>query len=158
MTLNEIRCNGFWIINENAVVRSHIYHCVSCRKLRDKLGKQKMANLPEERSSDAAPFTYVGMDMFGLFVTKEGRKELKCYGAIFRCLASRAIHLEVVNSMNTDSFIMCLRRFIGRCGNVRMLRSDNGSNFIGGEKELSKGFLEIDQNKIRRFLQNLGSD
>ena len=79
MTLNEIRCNGFWIINENAVVRSHIYHCVTCRKLRDKLGKQKMANLPEERSSDAAPFTYVGMDMFGPFVTKEGRKELKCY-------------------------------------------------------------------------------
>ena len=59
-----------------------------------------MADLPEERSSDAAPFTYVGMDMFGPFVTKEGRKELKCYGATFTCLASRAIHLEVVNSMD----------------------------------------------------------
>ena len=39
-----------------------------------------------------------------------------------------------------------------------MLRSDNGSNFIVAGNELSKGFLEIDRNKIRRFLQNLGSD
>ena len=53
---------------------------------------------------------------------------------------------------------MCLRRFIGRRGNVRMMRSDNGSNFIGAEKDFIKGFLEMDQNKIRRFLQNLGSD
>ena len=96
-----------------------------------------MADLPEERSSDAAPFTYVGMDMFGPFVTKEDRKELKCYGAIFTCHASRAIHLEVVNSMNTNSFITCLR-FIGRCGKARMLRSDNGSNFIGAEKEFRR--------------------
>ena len=53
---------------------------------------------------------------------------------------------------------MCLRRFIGRRGTVKMLRRNNGSNFIGVEKELSKVFLEIDQNKIRRFLQNFGSD
>ena len=93
-----------------------------------------------------------------LHVTKEGGKELKRFFAIFTCLASRAIDLEVVNSIDTESFIMCLRRFIGRRRNVRILRSDNGSNFIGAEKELSKDFLEMDQNKIRRFLHNLGSD
>ena len=70
MTLNEIRCNGFWIINGNAAVRSHIYHCVTSRKFRGKPGKQKISDLPEERSIDAASFTYVFMDMFGLFVTK----------------------------------------------------------------------------------------
>ena len=117
-----------------------------------------MADLPAERSSEVAPFTYVGIDMFVPFVTQAGRKELKRYGAIFTCLASWAMHLQVVNSMETDSFIMCLRRFIGRRGTVKMLRRNNGSNFIGVEKELSKVFLEIDQNKIRRFLQNFGSD
>ena len=50
--------------------------------------------------------------------------------------ASQGIHLEVVNSIYTDSFIMCLRRFIRCRGNVKMLRCDNGSNFIGAEKEL----------------------
>ena len=74
MTLNEIWCNGFWIINGNVAVRSHIYHCVTSRKLRGKLREQNMADLPEVRSTDAAPFTYVGMDMFGPFVTKESRK------------------------------------------------------------------------------------
>ena len=63
MTLNEIRCNGFWVINGSAAVRSHIYRCVISRKLRCKLGDQKMAHLPEERLSDSAPFTYVGMDI-----------------------------------------------------------------------------------------------
>ena len=48
MTLNEIRCNGFWIINGNAAVMSHIHHCVTCSKLRGKLGEQKMTDLPEE--------------------------------------------------------------------------------------------------------------
>ena len=78
MTLNKIRSNAFWIINGNvAVVRGggHIYHCVTCRKLRGKLGEQKMTDLPEEISSDASPFTYVGM-------------------------ASWSIHIEVVNSMD----------------------------------------------------------
>ena len=117
---------------------------MTCRKLRGKHGEQKIADLPEERSSDEAPFTYVGMDTFGPFVTKEGRKELKSYGAIFTCLASRAIHLEVVNSIDTDFFIMCLKRFIGCRGNMSMLWCDNGRNFIGAKKELSKGFLEMD--------------
>ena len=157
MILNEIRCNGFWIINENVALRSHIYHCVTCRKLRGKLGEQMMANLPEERSINVVPFTYLAMNMFGPFVTKEGRKELKHCGAIFTYLASQAIQLKVVNTIYTDSFIMCLRRFIGRRGNVRMMGCDNGSNFIGAEKELSKGFLEINQNKIRKFFQNFGS-
>ena len=75
--------------------------------------------------------------MFGPFVTKEARKELKHYGAIFTCLASQAIHLEAVNSMDTDSFMMCLR-FIGYHGNVRMLRCDNGSNFFGARKSSVK--------------------
>ena len=61
MTLNEIRCNGFCISNGNAAMRNHFYHCVTCRKLRAKLGKQKMADLPEERSSDAAPLTCICM-------------------------------------------------------------------------------------------------
>ena len=71
MTLNEIRYNGFWIINGNAAVRSHIYHCGTCRKLRGKPGEQKMVDLPGERLSDAVPFTYIAMDIFGSFVIKK---------------------------------------------------------------------------------------
>ena len=52
------------------------------------------------------------MDLFGSFLVKDGRKEVKRYGALYACLSSRAIHIEVVHSMSTVSFIMSLRRFV----------------------------------------------
>ena len=70
--------------------------------------------------------------MFGPFTIKRHRTELKRYNIIFTWLASRAVHLEVANTIDTDSFIQALRRFIARRGNMRMLRPDNGTNFVGG--------------------------
>ena len=89
------------------------------------------------------------MDMLGYFVAKEGRKKLKRY---------QVINFEVVNSMDAEFLILCLRRFIGCRGNVRMLRSDNGNNFIrpdreterDREREFSKGFLEMDKEKNKK--------
>ena len=96
-----------------------------------------MSDLPVERVSPTAPFHYTGMDVFGPFYIKEGRKTLKRYGLIFTCLASRAVHLETLNSMEADSFISALRRFINRRGEVRELRSDQGTNFVGAKNELA---------------------
>ena len=61
------------------------------------------------------------------------------------------MHLEVVNSMDTDEFIMCLRRFINLRGDVKELRCDNGSNFVGSEREL-KSLREWNQGQIEREL------
>lgn len=43
---------------------------------------------------------------------------------------------ELVASLNTDSYINVLRRFIARTAQVKRMRSDNGSNFVGAEREL----------------------
>ena len=85
-------------------------------------------------------------------------KELKRYGASFICLSSRAIHIETVASLNTDSFILRLRRFIGRRGNIRLLRSDNGNNFVGTSSEFKKAFTEMDQQKINYFMRDNGGE
>ena len=107
-TIQEVRKTGYWIINCNALVRHIIYHCIRCRVMRGKLGEQIMGNLPKDRITEAPPFTYCGVDIFGPFLIKERRSELKRYGALFTCLASRAVHIEVVSTMETDSFIMAL--------------------------------------------------
>jgi hypothetical protein len=117
-----------------------------------------MADLPSDRVNPAPPFTYTSMDAFGPFYIKEGRKELKRWGIIFTCLASRAVHLETLNSMNTDSFLNALRRFISRCGKVRELRSDQGTNFIGGRNELAATLKELDEKAIQGFLSSKHCD
>lgn len=105
ITQSEIRASSYWIIGGQSVVTYHISSCVKCCKLRSTTLEQKMADLPTDRVQPAPPFTYAGVDCFGPFVIKEKRKEIKQYGVLFTCMASRAIHIEVVNNMDADSFI-----------------------------------------------------
>ena len=77
--------------------------------------------------------------------------------SLYTCLSSRAIHIEVVHSLSTDSFILSLRRFIGRRGIARMIRSDSGANFVAASAELMPAFQEMDPKKIGDFLEeNVG--
>ena len=147
--MNYIRSSGFWNISCNAAMRYYISKCVTCRHLRGNFQLQKMTSLPSDRLCEEPSFTYCGVDLFGPFVIKQGCKELRRYGALFTCLSSRVIHIETVASINTDSFILCLRRFIGRRGNIRFLRSDNSINFVGAFSEFKKSFTEVDQQKIK---------
>jgi hypothetical protein len=59
-------------------------------------------------------------------------------------MASRAVHIEVAASLETDSFINALRRFLSRRGPIRQLRSDQGTNFVGAKKELKDALRELD--------------
>ena len=156
--MNQIRSSGFWIIICNATVKSFISRCVACRRLRGNFQLQKMASLPKDRMCEEPPFTYCSVDLFGPFIVKEGRKELKRYGTLFTCLSSRAIHIEVANSLSTDCFLMCLRKFIGQRGNVRLIRSDNGINFVGASAELTKAFTEMNHQKVNQFMQDNGGE
>ena len=105
-----------------------------------------MANLLSDRLENSPSFTKCRVDLFGPFIVKEGRGELKRYGTLFTCLVSRAIHIESVNSLETDAFLLALRRFVARRDNIRLLCCDNGSNFIGAEAELRKAWNEMDGN------------
>ena len=119
--MSELRSRGYWVINGNSAVRKLISKCVICKTLCNTC-QQKMSDLPVERLTVTPPFSYIGLDLFGPFTVKNGRKELKRYVVIFTCLSCRAIHLEVVNSMDTDCFIQSLRRCIARRDNVRLIK------------------------------------
>lgn len=147
----------YWLPCANSLSRKVISDCVTCKHLRAKVGEQKMADLPKDRiTPDMPPFTQVGVDYFGPITVKRGRSTVKRYGVIFTCLASRAVHLEVAHSLDTDSCINAFRRFICRRGQVSELRSDNGTNFIATEKELKEALKTWNQDKIEQALQQKG--
>ena len=79
-------------------------------------------------------------------------------GAICTFFASRAVHTEVTNALDTDSFMQTLRRFIARRGPVRLIRSDNVTNFVGAANELRKALDEMNHEQVKHYLQKNGSD
>ena len=94
--------------------------------------------------------------MFGPFLVKDGRKQRKYYGAIFAYMSSRAVHIETANSMSIDSFK--LASTLSQIGNVRMIHTDNGTNFLGTSIELRKAFTVMNYTKINNFLMELGGE
>ena len=157
-TLNKSGSSGYWIVKANSVVRSFIARCVRCQYLRGVVGEQKVADLPADKTSAEPPLKYVGLDVFGPLTVKNYRKEMKRYGIIFTSLSSRAVHLEVVQNMETDSFIQALRKFIARRGNIKLIRCDNGTNFASAKSELQRSLSEMDEDKISHSQQNCGTD
>ena len=155
-TINKLRSQRYWIIDCTSPLKSMISKCVDCRWFRGNVCLQEMDDLPSDRLIHDPPFTYCGIDMFGPFLVKDGRKQRKYYSAMFTCMSSRAVHIETTNSVSTDSFILALRRLISSRWNVRMNHTDNGTNFAGANIKLSKAFNEINHTKISNFLMKLG--
>ena len=149
----------FWFFNHKLQFIGPIsdWEIIRCKQLRGQLQQQKIADLPQDRMCVEPPFTYCGVDLFWSFVVKDGWKEVKKYGAVYTCLSSRAIHIEVVHSLSTDSFILSLRRFIGQRGIVRMIGLDNGKNFISASAELC-AFQKMNHKKVGAFLEENGGD
>jgi hypothetical protein len=100
-----------------------------------------MADLPSERLTPAPPFTSVGLDVFGPWEvvtsrTRGGVAKNKHWAVIFACLTVRAVHIEIIEAMDTSSFLNALRRFLALRGPVSQFRSDCGTNFVGAQTEL----------------------
>ena len=151
-TLSLIR-ERYWIVNGRATVKNIIGKCYSCRKRQSPVSQQKMADLPHDRVTPSKPpFTYTGVDCFGPFEVKRGRSTVKRYGVLFTCLTVRAIHIEVASSLDTESFINAFRRFVSRRGQPEEIRSDNGGNFVKGEKELRQAVNSWNQAQIHEAL------
>lgn len=130
----------FWIIRMKDTIRRIVSSCVTCRKLKAETMTQIMANLPSFRVNPSPPFQHCGIDYCGPFLIKpispRSKITLKAYIAVFICCATRAIHLEVVSAASTAAFMAALRRFIGRRGKPTNMYSDNGTNFVGANKEI----------------------
>ena len=104
-TLSKMRSSGYWIVGARALITSLIHKCVTCRHNRANPVIPQMSSLPQERSTQSPPFSYCGVDCFGPFLVKDKRTELKRYGLMVTCLASRAVHIELLDDMSTSAFV-----------------------------------------------------
>ena len=134
--LNAMR-KKYWILKGRSTVKKALKACMNCRFWRATYGRQQMAPLPEHRVVPSSPFTYCGTDLMGPLYVKIGRSSHKRYVCIFNCLSTRAVHLEIVQSLETDAFIQAFRRFCNRrVSKPKVLYSDNAGNFVMANKEI----------------------
>ncbi|XP_053973204.1 uncharacterized protein LOC128873578 [Hylaeus volcanicus] len=143
----------FWLLNGKNQVQKVIRRCLRCFRFRPIASQPKMAALPKSRVEEVAVFTNVGIDFCGPFFIKEKKKRnkvrLKAYGCIFVCMPVKAIHIEVVSDLSTDSFLGALRRFVGRRGVPTNIYSDNGTNFVEANNQLHEAYALLQSGEFK---------
>jgi len=97
----------FWIPDARNVLRRIIHKCSTCFRCKATTAMQLMGQLPEVQVNLSKPFTNPGVDYAGPFCVKQGGKRsktiVKCYVALFICLSTKAIHLELVSELSTEA-------------------------------------------------------
>ena len=145
-----------WILGIRNALRSIKNKCVTRRKGRAQMIAPVMAYLPEDRSDASTAFTNVGSDYFGPLIAKIGRRNEKRWCYLFTCLTRRAVHIEVVPKLDTDSCLNAIMRFTARRGKPSTIISDNGTNFVGVERELSESVAAWNKEGIEEHLIQRG--
>ncbi|XP_055634159.1 uncharacterized protein LOC129774446 [Toxorhynchites rutilus septentrionalis] len=149
--INELR-QRFHVSNLRTVVRGAVKECLHCRVSKAVPSVPRMSPLPAARlGAFFRPFTFVGLDYFGPMTVRVGRSNVKRWVALFTCLSIRAVHLEVVHSLSTESCKMAVRRFVARRGSPSEIYSDNATNFLGASNELRNEIRSINGNIAETF-------
>jgi hypothetical protein len=153
-TLSKLR-ETYWIPSGRALVKKCINKCSTCKIWRCKSFElPNMPQLPKTRVTKSKPFEKVGVDYGGPFKIKEATE--KSWIILFSCFTTRLCHIELVQTMTAEDFLLAFRNFVGRCGKPDYVLSDNAKQF----KTTAKALEEIWQKAVRDpqsidyFLQN----
>lgn len=135
----------FWMTGVRKAIKRVTLKCVPCFRQRKEVATQLMGDLPIERVTSGFPFETVGVDYCGPITVKErtgkSRKTFKAYIAVFICMKTKAVHLDLVTDLTTDAFVACLTRLISLRGSVRVIFSDNATTFHGSDNEAKEIFV-----------------
>ena len=149
----------YWLISAREEIRDWERECMECRRRKAKQSTQIMAPLPDIRlTMPLRAFAHTSVDFGGPFITIQGRgkRREKRYLCLFTCLASRAIHLEMAFGLDTNSFMNAFYRMVSRRGLPLKVLSDNGTNFVGANRELTELLSQLDTDKIAQSTANKG--
>ena len=155
-TLAYIR-QKFYFFRMSDRIKYYIRNCVSCFKFQKQLKNELMGSLPPARVNTSRPFLHTGVDYAGPLSVKVWRGKIKTYYkawvAIYICLCTKAIHIELITDLSSEGFLASFKRMTSRRGRVIKLYSDQGSNFVGASKELNRDF-QIAQRSWQEELQS----
>lgn len=146
----------YWVIDSKSAIKRELRKCIVCAKNAPKTMNQFMGNLPKCRVNRPFKlFMNASIDYAGPFIIKSSSlrnsKTEKAYVSVFVCMATKAIHLELVSNLTADNFIAALRRFVSRRGKISTIFSDNGTNFVKSNKilhSLNEAELEQYQSQV----------
>ena len=137
-TLTALR-QTYWIPAARHYIKSILRHCVICNRV---LGKPYSSPdpppLPYLWTQDVHPFTFTGVDFTGALYVRHGEQEVKVYLCLFTCATTRAVHLEIVQDLTAETFLLAFRKFAGRRSLPKIMISDNGSTYMSAAEELRK--------------------
>ncbi|XP_029163298.1 uncharacterized protein LOC114934751 [Nylanderia fulva] len=141
LTLASLR-SEFWILRARTCVRAVLHKCVRCVREAATIPNELMGDLPSARVNRAArPFSHTGVDYAGPILLRSapgrGHKSHKAYIALFVCLTTKTIHLEIVTDYTSATFIAAYHRFVSRRDLPQRMYCDNGTTFQGADRELA---------------------
>ncbi|GFU74678.1 integrase catalytic domain-containing protein [Trichonephila clavipes] len=148
------RKESYWILKGRKTIKEVIKICIICKRFNAKPISVSEGLLPQDRVRDAAVFEIIVSDLAGPLILKNGENWI----LILTCAVYRAINLELLTSVSTESFLFGLNRFIARRGRPSVIYSDNGTNFKGAYRLYQKvpwwgGFWERLIGFVKRTLK-----
>ncbi|XP_011859050.1 PREDICTED: uncharacterized protein LOC105556567 [Vollenhovia emeryi] len=152
----------FWPLSLRSATRSIINKCITCFRAKPTSSEALMGNLPTPRVAVSRPFSHCGVDYAGPVTLREGNRRnsrnRKAYVAVFVCLATKAIHLEVVGDLTTDAFLAALKRLISRRGKPACMYSDNATTFVGAQRQLKEWYDFLSTNQVQTSIEHFLRD
>ena len=120
-------------------IKKVIWDCDLCRILRARpYAYPQQPPLPRERLICQRPFAVCGIDYSGPHYVKQGRSSLKVWIALFTCMVSRAVHLEIVPDLSSKTFLQVLQTMSWKKTPPKVLLTDNATCFVGANRLLKE--------------------
>ena len=144
-TLLSLIREEYWLPQGRRQIKTVIKQCILCQKLwKRPLSLPSVPSLPDERVNFEKPFQAIGVDLTGAYDVFEVDLDTsetirgKAYICLFTCAATRAVHLELLQSLSTLDFLFAFRRFCASYSVPKVIISDHGSNFKGCDNFLKQ--------------------
>ena len=128
-------CQVYWIPAIRQKVRYYISVLFATNYQGNLTGLQTLPHYPKHMLMKVHHSHFTG----ALYIKDRG-EEKKAYICLFTCAATRAVHLEIVQDLSVESFLLAFRRFACRKSFPRKILSDNASTYLVVMEDLQKLF------------------